>query len=427
MEVPSNKTTSVTNKIKTYLPYILLFALTVGLMAFFKHNKRNLGSMIKAGTSDLLLLAQNLKPLLFHTEINDEDVFNFALYQSLPLDKEKNKVLLLSTNEQGNNIYEVKPAEYNPHTDNYATFVKYLNLNNDQKRKADSLLNNYKKEIYSSILVSDKNTIAINPRLSELRQAVLADLISFAQKVNAEKSYQLFEKNLKISGDKGITDLIASAKNIPQSDYILISPDTVTRTHFTWDSDKFSKHYNEWEKNKTLTYSPMIKLDNPDKQSSNNWSRGGNSHESDFSFKIDSNQFKIEIPVESINHITTSISDSIRIKLNEAAKEIRRISIPMPPGVRQERGIPKVPPVPGTGKSKSMKIVDPYGIVSSTMEMLSKQNWGELVNYGLKMDSLNKSHTRDTAAQRKLKESIYKMKKKLQRLQNFNGDSVQVR
>jgi len=381
--------------------------------------------MIKAGTSDLLSLAQNLKPLLFHTEINDEDVFNFALYQSLPLDKEKNKVLIVSTNEQGNNIFEVKPAEYNPNTDNYSTFVRYLDLNKEQRREADSLLNSYKKEIYSSVLVNDKNTIAINPKLSELRQAILADLISFSQKVNADKSYQLFEKKLKFNGDKRINDLIASAKDIPQSEYILISPDTVARTHFTWDRDKFNKNLNEWGKNKNLTYSPMIKLENPERRVSNN--RNPNTPESDFSFKIDSNKFKVEIPVEAINNITASISDSIRIKLNEAAKEIRKISIPLPPGSKFGHTVPKVPKTPGENKSKHMKIVDPYEIVHNTMEMLTKQkNWGEWVNYGLRMDSLNRHLAKDTAAQRRLKESINKMKKKIQKLQNYNGDSTDV-
>ncbi len=427
MDEPSNKTPSTANRIRAYLPYVVLFILTVGLMVFFKYNKRNLGSIIKSGTSDLLSLAQNLKPLIFHTEITNEDVFNFALYQSLPLDKEKNKVLLVSTNEQGNNIYEIKPAEYNPSTNNYSTFVKFLDLNKIQKDKADSLLDGYKKEIYSSVLVNDKNIIAINPKLSQLRQAVLADIVSFAQKVDAAKTYQLFENKLKFSGDERITDLIASAKNIPQSEYILISPDTVARTHFTWDREKFNKNLNELGKNKNLTYTPMIKMDNIDRSSGNSWGRDVNSPESDFSFKIDSNQFKIEIPQEAINNFTASFSDSIRIKLNEAAKEIRNISIPMPPSARSEHGIPRVPSTPGTNKSRHMKIVDPYEIVSSTMEMLSKQNWGEWVKYGLKMDSLHNNFPRDSAQLKKLKESLNKMKKKLQRLQYFNEDSSKAR
>ncbi|MEK6552273.1 MAG: hypothetical protein AABZ54_02340, partial [Bacteroidota bacterium] len=347
MEGQAKKKITSFDNFKKFVPYIILFLLTIALMFFFKYNKRDIGRIIEAGKNNLLALAKNLKPLLFETEINNEDVFNFALYQSIPLDKGKNKVLLISKDEPGNNIYEIKPASHNRQTKNYDTFVKLLGLNEKQKAEADSILNSYKKEIYSSVLVNDKNTIAVNPRLPALQQAVLADLISFAQKVDETKSKELFPNAYKFYNNEKISNMIVSAKQIPNNEYILITPDTVARTYFNWDQEKFNKHLADFEKSKTVGHPPMPKYDfNFDVIPEKVKNKHSVAAESDYSFKLDSNLFKVVIPAETINGLSDLISDSIRVKLNEAARQLKNISLPIYFSKGKSYKPPKVPSPP---------------------------------------------------------------------------------
>jgi len=429
MEKSSNKSNSGLSKVKKYIPFILLILLTIALMFFFKYKKRDISRMIEASKNNLLTLAQNLKPLLFQTNITDEDVFNFALYQSLPLDKEKNKVLVISNDGSNNNVYEIKPASYNTSTNNYEIFAKYLGLNETQRKEADSILSSYKKEIYSSVLVNDKNTVAVNPKLVELQQAALADILSFAQKVNAAKTHDLFPQTYKFYKNDKVANMIVSAKETPQNEYILITPDTVARTHFTWNQEKFNRNMSELEKNQNIN-PPQI----PDINFQFNIAQGKEgkndlpTSESDYSYKIDSNLFKVVIPIETMN-LQKMIADSIRIKLNEVAKKMKKISWNVP-NTRITKQGPKVPPTPGEKENTQTKIIDPYEIVSKTMEMLSQQNAKSWEEYGAKMDSFARNlkfNLKDSLSRVKFKKDMKKWANELKKQKQFKNDSTKVK
>jgi len=427
MEGHAKKKITGFDKFKKFIPYIILFLLTIALMFFFRYNKRDIGKIIEVGKNNLLALAKNLKPLLFETEINNEDVFNFALYQSIPLDKGKNKVLLISKDEPGNNIYEIKPASYNQQTNNYNSFVRLLGLNAKQKAETDSILNSYKKEIYSSILINDKNTIAVNPRLPMLQQAVLADLISFAQKIDENKSKKLFPNAYKFYNNKKISNMIVSAKEIPNNEYILISPDTVARTYFNWDQEKFNKHLADFEKSKSVEHSPMPKYDfNLDVVPEKIKNKHSVSSESDNSFKLDPELLKVVIPPETMNELTDMISDTIRIKLNEVAKQLKNIPIPAFMPRSKSSKLPKIPVPPNADNGEQTMLIDPYEIVNKTMEMLSKQDFSKLEEFGAKMDSLvgNKYVTKDSSSKAKIHEAMIKLKKDLKKLKRQKNNST---
>ena len=411
-------------KFKKYLPYIFLALLTIALMLFFKHNKKGISKILEAGKNNLMALAQNLKPLLFRTELTNEDVFNFALYQSLPIDKEKTKVLSIRSDEISNNIYEIRPATYNTSTKNYETFVKYLALNENQKASADSILDSYKKEIYSSVLANEKNTYAVNPKILDLQKAVLADLVSFAHNVNAEKSNKLFPKSFEIYDRTKFSSLSHNVKELPANEYILISPDTVAKTFFDWDKSEWNKKYAEIVKkvgnHKTSDINFQYKIKGEGEETHSLPS------ESDLSFKLDSNLFKVIIPKEALSEISHVVSDSIRIKLNEAAKQLKTISIPLKwqsGGSKQY----KSPPEAGSSKNGISKIIDPFEIVNKTMEMLSKANFGNLEKFEIKMDSLTKGknfNVSDSAGKAKLKEQIKKWSKNFKKSLELTRDSI---
>lgn len=411
-------------KVKKYFPFIFLIVLSIALMFFFKHKKQEISKSIADVKDNLLsFYAENLKPLLSQTNISEEDIFNFALYNSLPLDKGKNKVLVISEDQPGNNTFVIKPADYNSSTKNYETFVKYMGMNESQKEKADSILNSYKKEIYSSVLVNEKNTYAVNPKIADIQQAILADLISFAQKINQSKSKELFTEHFNLNDKKKFADLITSAKEIPQNEYYLITPDTVAKTYFKWDKEKFNQHLSDLERSNYTVVPPIPNLDIKYEGSHAAPREGNVGIANDFSFDVDSNSMKVIVPIETIN-ITKAIHDSLRIKLNEAAKKMKKISVYF--GNRKQSGhnlkdgkIPNPPEM----------LINPYEIVNSTMEMLSKSHVQDWEKFGAKMDSLSKKFKpgMDDSLKTKIQEEIMKATKSIRKNKNrIRVDSLKI-
>jgi hypothetical protein len=409
-------------KVKKYFPFVFLIVLSIVLMFFFRHKKEEISKSISDVKNNLLsFYAENLKPLLSQTEISEEDIFNFALYNSLPLDKGKNKVLVISEDKPGNNTFVIKPADYNSSTKNYETFLKYMGMNESQKEKADSILNSYKKEIYSSVLVNEKNTFAVNPKIVDIQQAILADLISFAQKVNQSKSKELFTEHFDLSDKKKFADLITSAKEIPQNEYYLITPDTVARTYLKWNQEKFNQHLSDLEQSKYTIAPPIPNLD-IQYEGTHQKSKGKSlPAPEDFSFNIDSNSFKISVPIETME-FTREVNDSIRNKLKDAARKMKNISVYFGDKKQNARSskyhkIPNPPEI----------IINPYEIVNSTMELLSKTHARDWDKFGAKMDSLSRlfDSSMNDSLKKRIKDEISKAAKSMKKVNYRNKvDSI---
>ncbi|MFA7227897.1 MAG: hypothetical protein WC061_02590, partial [Melioribacteraceae bacterium] len=361
-------------KVRKYIPVALLILLTLALMLFFKYRKEEISEIFEEGRNNILAFyAENLKPLLFQTTITQEDVFNFALFNSLPLDKDRNKILEITGDQYGKNTFVIKTSAYNPSTKNYETFVNYMGMNSQQKERIDSILNSYKKEIYSSVLVNEKNTYAVNPKISELQQAVLADILSYARTVDKSKSEERFTDYFNYRDQGNIAKLIGSARDIPQNEYILITPDTVARTYFKWNQKELDRHLDDLE-NRSIAITPPIpdlevkfEGSNLKENRMQNWKAGG------YSYNIDSNSLKVVVPADVMN-LSRAIQDSIRIKLNEAAQKMKNISFHSG-HTRSENRKKRVPPAPEPPEI----IINPFEIAGKTMEMLSS---GELFSKG---------------------------------------------
>lgn len=394
MDEQKNNSSSTFSLVKKYLPYVFLGLLTIALMFFFKYNKEEIGKFLEAGKHNLLsLYADNLKPLLVSTPITEEDVFNFALYQSLPLDKNKNKILVINSDESNNQVYEIRTASFNRATNNYETFVKYLGLNREQKEAADSILNSYKKEIYASVFVSDKNTFAVNPKISELQQAVLADLVSFSQKISPKKTEELFQKSFSHSDDAKMASLISSARQSAPNEFLLFTPDTVAKTYAEWNQEKFNNQLAEIEKSKELALKKAqefnLKLNTVPPTPS---VESAKAPPMDFKFTVDSNMYKVVVPLDA-RHISKAFNDSLRIKLNEVAAKLKKMSIELS---KQKGKSPIKIQIPSSKELQNtdLEIVNPYEIINQTFEAISKKNAKSWEEYGVKMDSLGKMYNK---------------------------------
>ncbi|MCA2005149.1 MAG: hypothetical protein LDL01_05065, partial [Ignavibacterium sp.] len=178
-----NSSKNNSDKLKKLIPVfsfsgiaiVLIFVLSIN-PAFIKNiieeQKGNLADFYKA----------NLKPLLYAANLSSEDIFNFALNEELPLDPSNSQILKLSYDQTGKEYFEIKQNSEARSKNNFDNFVNALELNEQEKSQMDSLLKVYSEKISSQILVSDRNAIAINPNIWNLRKAVLADIIAFAKR-----------------------------------------------------------------------------------------------------------------------------------------------------------------------------------------------------------------------------------------------------
>ncbi|MDP2037386.1 MAG: hypothetical protein Q8S39_10430 [Ignavibacteria bacterium] len=417
METPSAKNLFTAENIKKYFPLILLLILTFALMLFFKSNKKGISSMIEEGKKNLLsLYTGGLRPLISETEISKEDLFNFALYQSLPVDQAKNKVLVLSNND-GQQVYEIKPANFNQNTKNYEAFKSYLELNGKQREIADSVLNSYRKDIYSCVLVNDKNAYAVNPKIGEIQQAMLADLVYIAQKANSDKAQEIFPEMANV-GRAQLLSLIKSGKEITSTQYLLMTPDTVTKADFTWDEDKFNEQLRAFEegkfaaaefaKNQAFTWSGDVTPPTPPSTGK---------HINRVDYKIDSNKYKITF---DYNELSKMINDSLKVSLEKAAKQLKSISVRVP-GYKgshsRSNEIRIVPPIP----EGAFVSIDPVDITEKTLKMVSSLNIPQLVEDAMRHDSSFQAAMKDSAKSKKFQEKMKELKRELKKL---NVDSI---
>lgn len=380
--------------IKGYLPVAALVLLTIFLMIYFRYNKRDINRLIEEGKNNLVsFYAQNLKPLFATTEISNEDVFNFALYQSLPIDKINKKVLLVSSEEKGNQVFEIKPASYNPDTYNYERFAGFLNLTPEQKLKADSILGAYKKEIYLSILMNDKNTVAINPKLYDLQQAVLADLLAFSEKVNSEKTNELFPNQYKIFSRADVKSFASKTKDLPRGDYIFITPDTVFQTECTIDSKEFDKLM-DTDLNKQIAmqgYQNLkvgVNISNLRKKTEQLLKE----HESKLWHQMDSNLVQVVVPFPEIPGVgSISVNDSVRLRLKKASDKLKMFTVKWEDQSKKLQSKIHISPPKPPSRGEALQFqfnFDPGAFAKQAVDMALKGNYKDLEKLGVRIDSI---------------------------------------
>ncbi len=212
------------NKVKQKVTILGLIFLTIGLMILFKENSQNIGIIPQQAFN---YYADNLKPLFDKTKITEEDIFNFAVYNNLPIDTRNGKVLQLTLQGNDNAVINYKSAIINS-TNNYSKFVSTLNLSNNEKEKLDSILLSYSDKINKSILIDDNNAVAVDPNIVILREALVYDINNFLTKNNTIKSVKIFEPNkFDNSAINVFTNVKQNINDNKLREFIFFTPDTV--------------------------------------------------------------------------------------------------------------------------------------------------------------------------------------------------------
>ncbi|MCS7053369.1 MAG: hypothetical protein NZM09_06495 [Ignavibacterium sp.] len=185
---------------------------------FFNLKPESFKELFDKKSEKTLEYTSNLKPLFLPSEITNEDLFNFALYEEIPLKNEDNQILKIGLDNSGKEYFEVKKINTFYQNNNLQSFLSKLNLSDIQKLKIDSLFEDYANQLSKHILIGDDNAIAINSSVWNLRKALLADFISLTR--------QLDSKNF---------DRLASNYNIP-----------VPKSNFAWNKAINSNQANKY-------------------------------------------------------------------------------------------------------------------------------------------------------------------------------------
>jgi hypothetical protein len=247
---------------KKYFKIVLaagIIALTVFLMIFFKKNPDGIRKIVaEQGENLVSFYTNNLQPALIGSKLTVSDVFNFAVNDNLPIDKDNNTCLYVGSAANGRELMELRPAMQNKEEFDYNRFKREAKLSAKQERELDSILNSYKPRIEKLILSNEDNTIAVNANMWNLNKYILIDVVRFLKKEDKEAFLNSIMPH-SIS-DSALDASFAQMKDVDPDEYVFIAPDTVfpMKYKYTYNyeapavRDNEERVRNERERSRTL-------------------------------------------------------------------------------------------------------------------------------------------------------------------------------
>lgn len=318
-------------KIKKWSPVIGFAALTIIIMLLLKFNPNIFENIFEEQKLNIAgFYKENLKPLLFASELSNEDIFNFAFYNQLPLDNTKSQYIQLGSDQSGNEYFEINTAGFSAKEDNFRKFVETLSLNTEQKQQFDSLMSSYARALQTQILVNDKNTVAINPNLWNYQKAIVAEILAFAKassKGVADAMPSLFKVETPV-----VQQVVHNVKAHKDNEYIFFTPDSLFIDTFVFDEGEFEE---EMKLTRTLVKKNLedlkkhkkdmneLKLVNLNLDSSIINLKKSPRFDRNINVFIDSNFCRVHIDKIEIPGFVFPDMDSLESIINEATKQVK--------------------------------------------------------------------------------------------------------
>ncbi|MCX6151452.1 MAG: hypothetical protein NTX22_13055 [Ignavibacteriales bacterium] len=310
---------------KQWVPVAGLIILTIALIFFFKN--KNISQIVDEQKHNLVeFYSQNLKPLFVGTSITNDDVFNFAMNNELPLDKNNKQYLKLGDESEGNKYFEFVKNSDGERKNNLNQFVKSFEFNNVQKQKLDSLLESYQDEIRKQVLINDKNTIAINSNLWNLNKAIRADIFMFASQANSAKFNQLVPLYHNFYNNPGLNKFVSEARDARDSNYFFVTPDSIFSSVYKMDEENIKREIADKKnalkdmkddfKVRIAFQKEMMKLQNE-------------KNKQNFTMQIDPNFCRIQVPNVEIPEIKIPDLPLAIADLNEVTNELKKLNFKM--------------------------------------------------------------------------------------------------
>lgn len=302
-------------------PVVAFGVISISLMGILKFYPDFFPSFLsKQKTNIIDFYTQNLKPFVYVADLNNEDIFNFAFNNNLPLNKEDRQMLQLWSDSSGNQFVEVNYAGNSAGAYNLPAFVKSLKLTNNQKQAVDSILLSYSDDIASHILVNEKNTVAVNPSIWNYHNAIRSDLLSYVASVNKEVSDKIMPASF-------MGDNVSSMHRIQKQDesdedtYFVFSPDTIFTQKLHLNKDELKNEIRKFKKEMSQHSAELNKLKRfkidvkvfPDEFTSSQKMK----------VMIDSNICRVQVPQDIAMESYLPNFNSINSALDEAFDQLR--------------------------------------------------------------------------------------------------------
>jgi hypothetical protein len=324
-------------KVKRFLPIYGVIALSIALMIVLRYNPQIIDSLVDKQKSNITAFyKENLKPLLYTANLTNEDIFNFAFYHQLPLDSQKKQFLLLGSDKNGKQYFEIKDAGLNQNVNNLARFSKNLNLTETQQRQMDSILASFAGDLQAQVLVNEKNTVAINPNIWNFNKAIAIDLISFAQKVNGKESPKAIPPGYnQLPSAKAITQMAEEIKSAKNNKYIFFTTDSIFSDQYQFNEGEFNKEMENWSaemNNNFKKINKQFKNFNINIHFGDNFAKfqKGSSRNKGFNVYIDSNVCRVDIPEIVIPQIVLPDMGKLSEEIDNLTKYFNSYSFPVP-------------------------------------------------------------------------------------------------
>ncbi|MGE5353076.1 MAG: hypothetical protein ACM3P0_13410 [Acidobacteriota bacterium] len=410
-----------------------LVALTIALTFYFKANKFQ--DFFEAQKGSLLsFYTKSLKPLFLGREVTNEDIFNFAFYHELPLDRQNRQYLQLGVDTLGKQYVEFRDVSAVQKTNNLEAFSKNLDLNAGQRLQMDSILSSYGEKIKSQILVNENNTVAINENLWNLNKALLADLFMFASRANKAKFREMGPSLAEFADNPQMHKMISEVKDANVNRYIFVTSDSVFSHDYKFDMEQFRKDIKQ-QKRDLAEADRDVKLQ---MKFEKDYAKGMKKNlkkypDRGFSFYMDSTRFRIRVP--EVPAVTSEIPDMVEIgrQIETAAKELRNFHIQMKPpvvpnGKHKASQVPKVPDNEAESSDYFELNIDLPNVDSIVEESLKKSGFseGKISGFHHQADSLAYMNAGlDSLKRKELKESMKKVREELKKLKKLNKQKLE--
>lgn len=328
------------SKIKKWIPTGSLAVVTILIMVVLKFNPGLIDRMWEDQKVAIEgFYKENLQPVLVAANLSNEDIFNFAFNNELPLDNTRQQYLLLGYDDSGKEFFEIRNSDQKIKRQSYTEFITAMNLDAEQKEIVDSIIGSYSKALEGQVLVNEKNTIAINQNLWNFRKAIFADLLVASEKLNKAKFDRIVPAGITDDEKVVVVNTLEKLKNVSGDQYIFVTPDSIFADSYQFDSELFEKEMRIIEEQvrineeKVKEFTLNITYDSNFKK----FAEENSSHS--FRIVVDSNICRVDLPEHHILEVPIPEIATIDPLIEQATNNIHFYAYKIPKIEKSESGI----------------------------------------------------------------------------------------
>ena len=328
------------SKIKKWIPAASLAVVTIIIMVVLKFNPGLIDRMWEDQKVAIEgFYKENLQPVLFAANLSNEDIFNFAFNNELPLDNTRQQYLLLGYDDSGKEFFEIRNSDQKIKRQSYTEFISAMNLDAEQKEIVDSIIGSYSKALEGQILVNEKNTIAINQNLWNFRKAIFADLLVASEKLNKTKFDRIVPAGITDDEKVVVVNALEKLKNVSGDQYIFVTPDSIFTDSYQFDSEVFEKEMRIIEEQVRINEEKVKEFTLNITYDSNFRKFADENNPRSFRIVVDSNICRVDLPVPEVPEIPIPGMATIDPLIEQATNNIHFYAYKIPKIEKSESGI----------------------------------------------------------------------------------------